>query len=366
MIVKTNSLEFDDRIRKVSLALSKDADVKIFALLNDNTEKDDITSYRIHYHSFSLRSRALFPSKKLLLLKTLEFYLKVIMHVRKYDVLWANDENTFLFPLFAKKNKTVWDLHEIPELFLNNKCKWIFHYIERKSLKILHANPFRLDYLYEQGVISDKSKHSYIRNYPDHIFLEKCIESPVYERFIKWLKGEKYVYIQGVEQKDRYPFNSIACVLDATNYKVVIIGGLDSDEKVELEKKYGDKFKERVFLAGWTNQLSLSLYLKDAIFTVILYTKDTPNNRYCEANRFYQACSLAIPIICGSNESMKSIVDEFKMGVYLESDGRDLHELIGAVKMVDSNYSLYKDNSIQCRKMFIWDENRVKKEWWDK
>lgn len=29
--------------------------------------------------------------------------------------------------------------------------------------------------------------------------------------------------------------------------------------------------------------------------------------------------------------------------------------------MVDSNYSLYKDNSIQCRKMFIWDENMVKK-----
>ena len=48
MIVKTNSLEFDDRIRKVSLALSKDAEVKIFALLNDNVEKDDITSYHIH------------------------------------------------------------------------------------------------------------------------------------------------------------------------------------------------------------------------------------------------------------------------------------------------------------------------------
>lgn len=105
MIVKTNSLEFDDRIRKVSLALSKDADVKIFALLNDNTEKDDITSYRIHYHSFSLRSRALFPSKKLLLLKTLEFYLKVIMHVRKYDVLWANDENTFYFLCSQKRTR---------------------------------------------------------------------------------------------------------------------------------------------------------------------------------------------------------------------------------------------------------------------
>ena len=39
IIIKTNSLEFDDRIRKVSLTLSKDADVKIFALLNDNVEK---------------------------------------------------------------------------------------------------------------------------------------------------------------------------------------------------------------------------------------------------------------------------------------------------------------------------------------
>lgn len=51
MIVKTNSLEFDDRIRKVSLALSKDADVKIFALLNDNTEKmilQVIASITIH------------------------------------------------------------------------------------------------------------------------------------------------------------------------------------------------------------------------------------------------------------------------------------------------------------------------------
>lgn len=37
------------------------------------------------------------------------------------------------------------------------------------------------------------------------------------------------------------------------NYKVVIIGGFDFDEKVELEKKYGDKFKEWVFFVGWIN-----------------------------------------------------------------------------------------------------------------
>lgn len=43
---------------------------------------------------------------------------------------------------------------------------------------------------------------------------------------------------------------------------------------------------------------------------------------------------------------MKLIVDEFKMGVYFEFDGWDLYELIGVVKMVDSNYFLYKDNFI--------------------
>ena len=51
IIIKTNSLEFDDRIRKVSLTLSKDADVKIFALLNDNVEKEDVTSYYICYNT---------------------------------------------------------------------------------------------------------------------------------------------------------------------------------------------------------------------------------------------------------------------------------------------------------------------------
>lgn len=340
IIIKTNSLEFDDRIRKVSLTLSKDADVKIFALLNDNVEKEDVTSYYICYHSFFLKTRALFPKKKFLMLKMLEFYLKVSKQVKGYDILWANDENTFLFPLFARKNRAVWDLHEIPEFFLKKKFKFFFHRIERKSLKILHANPFRIDYLYEQGVISDKSKHSYMRNYPDRIFLEKSIKSSVYENFVEWLGGERYVYIQGIEQKSRYPFNSIACVLEATDYKVVIIGGLDSDGRSELEKKYGDKFKERVFLAGWTDQLSLSLYLRNAVFTIILYTKDTPNNRYCEANRFYQACSLAVPLICGSNESMKSIIDEWHMGICLKTDGRSLDELIKAIKELTDRKSV--------------------------
>lgn len=112
------------------LVFFKDVDVKIFVLLNDNIEKDDIISYCIYYYLFSLRFRVLFLLKKFLLFKILEFYLKVIMYVRKYDVLWVNDENIFLFFLFVKKNKIVWDLYEIFELFLNNKCKWIFYYIE--------------------------------------------------------------------------------------------------------------------------------------------------------------------------------------------------------------------------------------------
>ena len=38
-----------------------------------------------------------------------------------------------------------------------------------------------------------------MRNYPDRIFLEKSIKSSVYENFVEWLGGERYVYIQGIE-----------------------------------------------------------------------------------------------------------------------------------------------------------------------
>ena len=62
------------------------------------------------------------------------------------------------------------------------------------------------------------------------------------------LKEKNMFIYREWNRKNRYPFNSIACVLDATNYKVVIIGGLDSDEKVELERSMVISLKNGCFL----------------------------------------------------------------------------------------------------------------------
>jgi hypothetical protein len=74
------------------------------------------------------------------------------------------------------------------------------------------------------------------------------------------------------------------------------------------------------------DQLAIPTYLKHAKFTIILYDISDPNNRYWEANRFYQAINFGVSVITGCIESMAELVREHKIDISLTYDGRDLKE----------------------------------------
>lgn len=365
LIIKTSGLEFDDRIRKVSIALSKKSDVKIFALLNDNTEYEGITSYGIPYHSISLKTRNIFSSARFLFIKTLEFNLRAIKLSKKYDIVWINDPETFLIPLLTHNRKIIWDLHELPEMFEKSIFKLIFHKIEKKVHKIIHANPFRIEYLKSKGLVLDNKKHDYIRNFPDSSFLNSSVVPEKYEKFKEWLGLNSFVYLQSLGSSLRFPYNSIASVLETSKHKIVVVGDINKKELSKLQNKYGKIIEDRIFFAGWTDQLAIPAYLKQASYTIVLYTKDTPNNLYCEANRFYQAIALGVPVICGFNEPMKEIVDKYDVGITLESDGRDIEQLKASIYTIESKNSLYKSNCIISKEKMIWNNDMVKEEWYN-
>lgn len=44
---------------------------------------------------------------------------------------------------------------------------------------------------------------------------------------------------------------------------------------------------------------------------------------------------------------MREITEEFNVGVFIDSDGRNKQELIAAIKMLQCDYDFYKGN---CRK----------------
>ena len=70
VIAKTKGLEFDDRIRKECIALSKKYHVTIFVVFDDNRQEEGITSYGIKYKSFRIKTRDILPQSKFLLIKT--------------------------------------------------------------------------------------------------------------------------------------------------------------------------------------------------------------------------------------------------------------------------------------------------------
>jgi len=362
VIVKTSGLEFDDRVRKVSLALSKKYNVKILVLLNDNSSSQGLTSYGIEFESIRLVTRNVLPSAKLLPIKMLEFYFRLRKRLRLFDVIWANEESTFIFPLLAKKNSFIWDLHEIPEFFLSGYKRKIFQYIERKALKIIHANPQRIKFLIDNSVINLSEKHDYIHNFPDQVFINSNEEPSIYKNFISWLDNDKYVYLQGLSGIARYPYNTIASIIEQTDYKILVVGKVHPESLFNLEKEYGDKIKQRLFNAGMVNQLAIPMLLKESLFSIVLYETSKPNNRFCEANRLYQTISLGVPVIVGKNESMADVV-QGKYGIVMKTDGSDINELKESIFKLSSDIEFYKSNCIKHSEDYIWKDEYINFDW---
>jgi len=363
VVLSTGNIENDDRIRKEIISIQKmdNFQVKIFAKVNENIKKDGITTYGTPYKQLYLKSRDIFPSAKFLAFKILEMYFRLHKELKQYDIIWCADEAMFIFPLLIKNKPIIWDLHEIPQLFLkNNFTKKLFHFLERKCNFIIHANQYRLNYLIEEKVVLLPNKHFIIHNYPDRDFIKSTLLPPSYQEIRQWLNHSKYVYLQGISDSSRYPYNSIASILQSTDLKIVITANpIKNNLREKLIAEFGNQFIERVYFTGMLDQLYTPSIIKDAVFSMIYYKIDAPNNRYCEANRFYQSLAFGVPVICGCNESMKEIIDIYHCGIALKSDGSDLAEIKIAIKYLLDNYEYYSANAMAVKDLFIWDDKNI-------
>lgn len=363
-VARTKGLEYDDRIRKECISLSKKNQIVIFTNFEDNRAEEGVTSYGIAYRSFRLATRDKLPSAKYLFIKAFEFYLKLYPILRQFDVVWAHEEYTFMFPLFARRNRCIWDLHEIPFRFEKKGMRNVFGFIERKSKKIIHANNYRITYLKKEGVIKDLSAHAFIRNLPDEKFLESTGVDPNYQSFREWLNGSDYAYLQGLTVPRRYPFNTVEAIMRTLNLKAIVVGNFDKKAHQKLKEKYGNTLNDKIYFAGLVNQLDIPAYLKDASFSIVLYDTKTPNNRYCEPNRLYQSIVLKVPVIVGCNEPMREIVDVGNYGINLSSDGGDLDEVVNAIIKLLKDHEYYSRNAAQAVNEFLWDDSCIKESWY--
>lgn len=356
-VLSTHGLEYDDRIRKEVLTLSKHADVEIYLITPDNNEQVGTTSYGVKYYMFKLKIREWLPSGKFLILKAISFFLKVKKHLKDYDVVWVHDEEPCVIPLLYKHRRIVWDLHELPLRFEKYTfMKTILRRIEQRTFKILHANPFRKEYCFQKGLFRDRGKHAVLRNYPDEMFVSSNETDDKYGKFKRWLGGSDYVYLQGLQERRRLPIATIEAVLKAHELKAVVVGSFDKYAKTYLENEYGDMLHEKVFFCGRVDQLMTVKYIKNSKFSIVLYDIENPNFRYCEPNRMYQVVVFGKPVIVGRNEPMSDVVSKNGFGISLKTEGKDVDEIVEAINLLRLNYKTYLVNIKANKHKIMWAE----------
>lgn len=362
IIRKTGSLENDDRIRKEFGSLTElfpNVHFKVFMMKTDNSEEESVTSYGLPYKAVHLKKREKYPGGSHLLSKSWEFYRRIKNDIKDYDYVWNSGDEPTPTLLFVRRKKLIWDLRELPMFLLGSSYKKILlKYIFNRCCLLLHANQYRIDYLKQQGLIKDQSKHVPVRNFPEFGAVDSEYDARYYE-VKEWIGGRRCVYLQGLSNNSRAAVESISAVLNTPGLCAIVLGGFYNEALPVLYKDYGeDVVKERICFAGNFKVLKVPQYMRLCQMSLVFYKNTSPNNYYCEANRLYQAIDEGLPVVVGSNPSMKKVVDDFGVGISVDTDGSDTNKITKGVAELLENYDTYKKNTEKLTNEIKWDSQK--------
>lgn len=365
VVIKTDGLEFDDRVRKEILTIQKlypDISFKIFAMLPDNREFEGVTSYGTPFKSLYIPAREKYGAAEKVLLKAFQFYRVVKKDLSEYDAVWAADIESVFVPFLIKNKRMLWDLHELPSQLMSGSLKKrLLRFVFSRCRIVLHANPQRAEYLEKQGVITNMKKHYSLRNYPNFADVDKKYDDK-YHSFITWKGDRRCVYLQGLDGDWRAAYESITSVMKISGIVAVVVGPFNQTIKEKLINEYEDELEKRILFIGRIPQLKIPQYVKECFTTLVFYKNVSPNNYYCEANRFYQSVIMGLPVVVGNNPPMRDLVNSYGLGVSIDDDGNDINKIVAGLKEIIDNYSKYKIQNEKNRNKLVWDnqENTVK------
>lgn len=359
IIRKTGSLENDDRIRKefgTLTALFPHLRFKVFMMNSDNTEDESITSYGLPYKAVHLKTRDRYPGGSHLFIKSLEYYRRIKGDLKDYDFVWNSGDEPTPTLLFIRGKKLIWDLRELPMFLLGSPLKkLLLRFLFRKCCLLLHANQYRIDYLNKLGLIEDPSKHVPIRNFPEFGAIDSEYDARYYE-VKEWIGERKCVYLQGLNNDSRAAIECVSAVLDTPGLCAIVLGGFYDKGLETLVIKYGESLiRDRICFAGTFRVLKVPQYMKLCQLSLVFYKNTSPNNWYCEANRLYQAIDAGLPVVVGSNPSMRTVVEDLGVGISVNTDGADKDRIIQGIDALLVDYDRFKDHIDNLKDEIKWD-----------
>lgn len=365
LILRTDGLDYDDRVRKEILSIKKLFDYVsfyIYVVTSANKLEEGISSYGTPYKQLNIKSLDTTPNSRFSLLNAWELYLQVRKELKQYDAIWIADQQPFLIGLFLKNKPIIWDLHELPLAFTRNfLLSFLFRRIERKCNAVIHANEARKQFIIENNLATNPHKHYVLHNFTQFDEVDSTYDD-TYTNFIQWLGDQKCIYLQGVDMERRAPMESISSILKFPDLRIVVVGYFDEKIKDALYSKYGNVIDSRIFFTGRIKQIKTPQYIQKCILSLVFYKNTNPNNYYCEPNRLFQCIINNKPVVVGNNPPMKDLIDRYEFGVCVNTDGSDEALIVEGINKVLGNYQFYLDNIKKNKDRLLWDsqENVIK------
>ena len=338
LILRSNPCDPDPRVEKEARALSKIAEVEIFAWDRESRSEREENLAFAKISRFKFRA----PYGKIGLIFALPFWgLRVAFKAlfARYDILHACDFDTYFPAILAAKlrrKKVVYDIFDFYAEMINLPsfiCRPIA-WLDKKLLRLA-----------DLVILADKSRRVQIRgSRPKKLVYiyntpEVKIAPPVKPR-------KNYFFYAGLLSKDRYIKELLELFAKNPNWHLEIAGWGPEDD---LVKKYAKKFKNIEYLG----KIPYAEVIKKTVQTSVcfaFYDPIMPNNRLASPNKLFEAMALAKPIITNPDTTMADFVLKNKIGSVV--DPKNQNQLEKIFKKYLGDPSLCLKTGLHAQKLF--------------
>lgn len=349
-----SDLSTDQRVHKVALFLQEQgADLLVVGRRFSDTTELSPRPYKTHRLTCRYRKG---------IFQYLEFNLKLFLFLLKQhtEILVANDLDTLLpnyLNSIRKKVPLVYDSHEyftgVPELkdrpikrgIWKLLEKWLlpklrYSYTVNDSIRDLYKKEFGIDM-------------KVVRNLP--LKREAGFDGlPIQET------GKTTLVMQGAGiNNDRgYEEAILAMKFLPEDFILLIIGnGVALPGLKELVNK--EKLQSKVQFIDRLPYEELMKYTRSAFLGLSLDKPVSINNTFSLPNKLFDYLSAGIPVICSALPEIKKIVEQFRVGICIDSVRPELiAETILAIKKDGDLYLRWKENTKAATTELNWDKEK--------
>jgi glycosyltransferase involved in cell wall biosynthesis len=337
-----------------------------------------------------------FEQKRLLCLfrKGKAFYLEynlrlfLFLWFRRMDAICAIDLDTILPCLWVSRRKRIPRIYDAHELFTEMKevisrprIKTIWDRVERYAVPqyalgytVSHsiAEEFRrrygVDYalirnlpVLEDSTPSGSSLPSSslvppaLTALPSSSLLPPALPSPFPPPYPGWQPGERFILYQGAVNEAR-GLESLIAAIRQVDCRLLICGdGNRMEHCLALTRQYG--LTERVIFRGMVGPEELREISKKATIGVNLVEPYGLNQYYSLANKFFDYIHAALPQVTMDFPEYRLVNDRYPIGLLIpDTDEKKIAEALNNLLANDVLYGMLKENCLQARQVYKWQE----------